>query len=103
MRLLRQQRFSTRRAIIAYVTQRRRQEAKEEGAVSTFNEMVLGLPYPPPPPVETCGRVMRGCQRGTLLPMPAASHPVGRVVRIGSRPSQLCAAAAIPAKTRSRP
>ena len=42
MRILRQQRFSTRRAIIAYVTKRRRREAQQESAVSTCHETVLG-------------------------------------------------------------
>ena len=47
MRILRQQRFSTRRAIIAYVTKRKRQEAQQESAVSTCNETVLGDVFHP--------------------------------------------------------
>ena len=40
--MLRQQRLRSWRAIIAYMTQRRRQEAQQESAVSTCNATVLG-------------------------------------------------------------
>ena len=40
--MLRHQRLRPWRAIIAYVTQRRRQEAQQASAGSTCNETVLG-------------------------------------------------------------